>query len=189
MDARLIDRFETCCEHAASALFGAAVGYAVYTSLLGSGFGNATIYAAAAGLGAALLSRAMLKRVARREAHFSVPVFDLREYDASGRDELLLTQPVHEELLLTDKLHDELLLTDADRFPGMHDPLVLDDVLAEIGPEARVVHLFDRKAMPSPGELKSRIDDHLGRGSAAAAQSDASQALSEALAELKRSLR
>jgi hypothetical protein len=43
--------------------------------------------------------------------------------------------------------------------------------------------------MPTPGELKSRIDDRLGEGSAAAAPSDAAQALSDALAELKRSLR
>jgi hypothetical protein len=66
---------------------------------------------------------------------------------------------------------------------------VLDDILAEIGPEARVVRLFDRKAMPTPGQLKSRIDDHIGQAPPRAAPSDASQALSEALAELRRSLR
>jgi len=69
------------------------------------------------------------------------------------------------------------------------EPLELEDVLAEIGPEARVVRLFDPKRMPTPGQMKSRIDDHLAQGSAADAPIDASQALSDALAELKRSLR
>jgi hypothetical protein len=130
-----------------------------------------------------------------------VPVFDLREFDAFSPDELLLnetlggelvlTDTVNDELLLTERLDDELLLTEADRLPvpASGDPLVLDDVLAAIGPDSRVVRLFDRTAMPTPGQLQVRIDDHLGQGSAAADPTDASQALSDALAELKRSLR
>jgi hypothetical protein len=47
--------------------------------------------------------------------------------------------------------------------------------------------LFDRKAMPTPGQLQSRIDRHLGHRQST--PEDASQALSEALAELRRSLR
>jgi hypothetical protein len=99
-----------------------------------------------------------------------------------------------DELVLTDADRlgpaNELLLTLADRLdPADDDPLVLDDILAEIGPDARVVRLFDRKAMPTPGQLKTRIDNHLGQESSPATPSDASQALSDALAELKRSLR
>jgi hypothetical protein len=79
------------------------------------------------------------------------------------------------------------------------EPLVLDDILAEIGSDARVVRLFDRNAMPAPaltpGQLQSRIADHLADGGPLSAPynppatNDASQALSAALAELRRSLR
>ena len=68
-------------------------------------------------------------------------------------------------------------------------PLILDDVLHAVGPEARVVRLFERAAMPSPAELKARIDRHLGQGAAWAKSPDASQALVDALTELRRSLR
>lgn len=182
MDARLIDRIETNAERAAAVLFGAAVGYAAYTwlaaSILEPRLGGWTTAAAVA---AFLLCRVALERVARDRSRFRVPIFDLREFDTTESG----------ELLLTDKLDGELLLTEADRLPptGSVDPLLLDDVLREIGPDARVVRLFDRKAMPTPGELKSRIDNHVGQASAAAAPLDASQALSDALAELRRSLR
>ena len=66
---------------------------------------------------------------------------------------------------------------------------VLDDVLTQINADSRVVRLFDPKLMPTPGQLKSQIDSHLGHGSPASGASDASQALSDALAELRRSLR
>jgi hypothetical protein len=85
----------------------------------------------------------------------------------------------------------ELVLTEAERIGAQPrtapEPLVLDDVLAKLEPDSRVVRLFDRKAMPTPGQLQSRIDDHLGQRTSAAP--DAAQALSDALAELRRSLR
>jgi hypothetical protein len=88
---------------------------------------------------------------------------------------------------------DELLLTDADRLPNQPEArsaeLLLDDVLAELGPDSRVVRLFDRTAMPTPGELRPRIDRHLDSGRSSAPIGDASQALHEALAELRRSIR
>ena|SRR5438477_1180282 len=172
MDAELIDRIETNMERAAAALFAAAVGYAIYLWLRGGVLQPAL---GAYGGGASALAFLLCSRVftaARRKPHFPVPVFDLREVE-------------------TFESGDELLLTDADRLrpvPGQEEPLVLDDILAEIGPDARVVRLFDRRAMPTPGQLQSRIDSHLEQGSAAAAP-DASQALSDALAELRRSLR
>src|SRR5437870_5428402 len=82
------------------------------------------------GGGASALAFLLCSRVftaARRKPHFPVPVFDLREVE-------------------TFESGDELLLTDADRLrpvPGQEEPLVLDDILAEIGPDARVVRLFD----------------------------------------------
>jgi hypothetical protein len=78
------------------------------------------------------------------------------------------------------------VLTDADRLP-VDEPLELDDVLAELGPESRVVRLFDPAKMPTPGQLNSRIEAYQGRS--APTYPDASQQLSEALAELRRSLR
>lgn len=42
------------------------------------------------------------------------------------------------------------------------DPLVLDDILAEMVPESRVVRLFGPpEDAPTAGELKERIDRHL----------------------------
>jgi hypothetical protein len=204
MDARLIDRIEKNVERGASALLAGAVGFAVCMMLRAwidqSEVAACTVAAVAL---AYLLSRRALN-IAGRKPRLAVPVFDLREFDTSDIGELLLTQPMpdelllkgadqHDELVLTDaeRLGDELVLTQADRVEPAHsgDPLVLNDILAELGPDSRVVRLFDRKTMPTPGQLKSRIDDHLGQGSAPAGASDASQALADALAELRRSLR
>lgn len=85
---------------------------------------------------------------------------------------------------------DELVLTESDRLRDSAsseapDELLLDDVLAKLEDFSRVVRLFDRSAMPTPGELKNRIDQHLDRSPAL----DASQALHDALSELRRSLR
>ena len=194
MNATSIERIETIAERGASALFGAAVGYAALHALGGLALAPALYaYAVGAGAVACLLCNGALKRMAGERPQFAVPVFDLRELDAFGMDELLLTDTHKGELLLTERVDDELVLTDADRVepvaPCSSDPLVLDDVLREIAADSRVVRLFDPKLMPTPGQLKSRIDNHLGQGSAAAAPADASQALSDALAELKRSLR
>jgi hypothetical protein len=84
---------------------------------------------------------------------------------------------------------DELVLGDADRIDApARDELVLDDVLAKLGPDSRVVRLFDPASMPTPGELQARIDRHLSGGGRSSPPPDASQALHDALAELRRSL-
>jgi hypothetical protein len=201
MDARLIERIETGAGRGASALFAAAVGYAGYGLLTTAGV-ETPIGLCAAGAGAlAYLPCSRLLGSGRRSAAFALPDFALHDFEFSeAADELLLTDRVApaDELLLTDRLNstEELVLTDADR---LDTPLMLDDILAEIGPEARVVRLFDRRAMPvpgpTPGQLQLRIADHFGDGapqfapSNTPAPSDASQALSAALAELRRSLR
>ena len=89
---------------------------------------------------------------------------------------------------------DELVLTEADRLApaepqGAEHELVLDDVLAELGEDSRVVRLFDPAAMPSPGELRTRISNHLDGSDASLLSPDASQALHDALSELRRSLK
>jgi hypothetical protein len=86
-----------------------------------------------------------------------------------------------QELVLTE----EMIIERPAAGPG--EELVLDDVLAEIEPDSRVVRLFDPRQMPTPGELRANIDRHL-RPDRSAANPDATQALSEALAELRRSL-
>jgi hypothetical protein len=194
MDGRLIDRIETNVERGASALFAGAAGFATYMALRAwvdqSEVAACTVAAAAI---AYLLSSRTLSAIANRKPRLAVPVFDLRDYDSSDTGELLLTQCVCDELVLTkaDRLHDELVLTEADRIEpaASGEPLVLDDILAELGPDARVVRLFDRKAVPTPGQLRLRIDGHLAQVPPSADASDASQALSDALAELRRSLR
>jgi hypothetical protein len=142
------------------------------------------------------------------EDRFDLPAFDVPAIEPMDElvlehiDEFRIREPQRpDELFLTDadrlqpcKAHDlgELLLTDSDRFdPASHDApdeLVLEDILAELGPESRVVRLFDPAAMPTPGQLNARIERHLDEESASTAPPDASQALYDALAELRRSL-
>ena len=71
---------------------------------------------------------------------------------------------------------DELVLTEADRVQP--DELLLDRALAHIGPESRVVRLF------APAAAAAAIGAFKARPAA-----DASQAMLEALAELRRSIR
>jgi hypothetical protein len=100
-----------------------------------------------------------------------VPIFDVRQLDAIDLAEPLEAEPAAENSASTD------------------EPLVLDDILADLGPDSRVVRLFDPAAMPTPGQLNARIARHLDRDAAPVASHDASQALHDALAELRRSLR
>jgi hypothetical protein len=208
MGAGLIERMESGVERGASAVFAAAISYAAFGLLATTGL-EPRLALGAAGLGLLtyLPCRRLLSLAGSRPAGFAVADFVVRDAEfVDPPEELLLTERLApEELLLTERLApEELLWTDADRIvsaanPADQGPLVLDDILDEIGPEARVVHLFDRKAMPAPrptpGELQSRIADHLADGALLSAPSnmpspsDASQALSAALAELRRSLR
>lgn len=97
----------------------------------------------------------------------------LLEYRYEALDELLLDQPLVEA-----------------ECEAVAE-LLLDDPLAAPMPDPRVVHLFAEGRMPSAGQLKCRIDAHLADGARAApgVAIDAADALSEALAELRRSLR
>ncbi|HVM21732.1 MAG TPA: hypothetical protein VM308_00325 [Sphingomicrobium sp.] len=169
MNAERATRLERRVERAAAAVFAAAVAFAAYHWWLPT-VEQPTLGAFTGGA-AAVAYLVCVRALAALDSRprFPVPVFDLRAIDPAA---------------LT-----ELVLTDADRVDRGSDapePLVLDDVLAELGPDSRVVRLFDRQAMPTPGQLQARIDNHLGQQSGAG---DASQALSDALAELRRALR
>lgn len=192
MNARMINRIETFAEQVSAVLFAGAAGYAASAASTGETWRLA--YAAGATIFAYFMCLAGMKAAGGRRARFAIRILDVRNLDLSEPDELLLTERLTDELVLTDsdRLGAELILTDADRFQDdgaeLPEPLVLDDVLAAVGSDARVVRLFDRKAMPTPGQLSSSIDRHLDRGSGSG-HPDAAQALSDALAELRRSLR
>lgn len=180
-------RIEKTVERLASALFALACGYA--TNLWFAGqlqkpeLGAATL---AAAVFAYLLGRRALGAVPPELPRLKVPIFDVRQVEPMDCDKLLtrsaqIADP--SELLLTDRVKKEGATSE--------EPLLLDDVLADPGTDSRVVRLFDPAAMPTVGPAAetpgSGIDRHF---EASAAQShDAAQALHEALAELRRSLR
>jgi hypothetical protein len=85
----------------------------------------------------------------------------------------------------------ELELTDRAE-PEVETPVVpfASDAHSDEEPQdSRVVHLFDPASMPTPEEMISRIDRHFESQPSAAQSADAAQALHEALAELRRSIR
>ena len=93
-----------------------------------------------------------------------------------------------------DELFDDVLLLDQpliEAATGAVAELLLDDPLPAPTPDSRVVQLFAGGRMPTAGQLKHRIDRHLADGARPAQDmaTDAADALSEALAELRRSLR
>lgn len=171
MHAGLVLRIEKSLDRGASAIFAGACGYAAFVGL-GARVHQPSLAALATGAGAFayLVSLGALNRVQPNARKMRVPIFDVREIEPFNPPELLLTDR-HEP-----RKADE-------------EPLLLDDLLAEIGPQSRVVRLFDAAAMPTPGQLDARIRDRLEGGSNPPEPQDASQALHEALAELRQSLR
>lgn len=123
---------------------------------------------------------AVMRAVPAEPRKLALPEFD----PLAGLDDVLLLDEPLEQL-------DELLL---DR-PLMEAEveavaeLLLEDALLAPEPDSRVVQLFAPGRMPTAGQLRDRIDRHLADGDSGSRISDASDALSEALAELRRSLR
>lgn len=175
MRAELARRIEKNIQRAASAAFAVAVGYAAYTWL--AGFAVQPQLGAETGGAAAiayLVASRALNAVRPRGDEMPVKMFDLRAIDPIAPAELLLG--------VEDRYEPAVEAGEA--------PLELDDILAEIGPDSRIVRLFDPAAMPTASELKSRIDHHLdGQSSSEGQSAEAAQALHEALAELRRSVR
>lgn len=171
MEARSVTLIERNVDRASSALLAAAAGYAAYTALAPYSAQRLVMAEAAAAVALAYwLCRRSLDAVQPEVRRLPVPVFDVRQIDHDEPPELLLTE-VHQPPADT-----------AD------EPLVLDDILAELEPDSRVVRLFDPAAMPTLGQISARIDRHLAGDPAPAPDADASQALHDALAELRRSL-
>jgi hypothetical protein len=165
-------RIERSVDRTASVLFAAATGYAAFVWFAGHA-AEPLLLAETGGVAAFayLVSVRTLGAVQPRAPKVHVPIFDLRKIDPVEPPELLLTERLEPAR------------------PAPDEALVLDDILAELGPDSRVVRLFDPAAMPTPGQLNDRIERHLGKGAAPATSADASQALHDALAELRRSMR
>jgi hypothetical protein len=158
----MANRIETGATAIAALALGGAAGFAAFV-LLGPEvpFGLRALAAAAAAGSACLAGWWLLNRVGAQAPAYPVATFEPGSLD-------------QEPLELT----------------GVHQPpLDLDDVLHAVGPDARVVRLFDVRAAASPAELKARVDRYLGQGASWARSPDASQALVDALTELRRSLR
>ena len=168
MSGRAVERIETAVDTLAATLLAAAVGFGVGSLLRGSvGQLQLILIAAAALVATYLLCIRALRKVGSGASGHALPEFAPSAVEAIVLEELVLTE--------ADRLH-----------PQVEEPLELTDVLAEIAQDSRVVRLFDPSAMPTPGQLRDRIDRHLDEGTAAPA--DASQALFEALSQLRRSL-
>jgi hypothetical protein len=202
MRAIAISKAEQNVDRAAAAIFAGACAYAAYIGL-GPAYRMPMLGAAAGVVAVAgyLLTVRALGGVKPESGVAPLSVFDVRTFDGMERDELLL---------IAHHAPGELLLTESERLPDNpferaerlllehykaaeepapeagEEPLLLDDILAELGPDSRVVRLFDPEAMPTPGQLKSRIDSHLEPGQESP---DAGQALHDALADLRRSIR
>ena len=179
-------RIERAADRAAAATFALACAYAAHAWFAAIAGPFLFAKTAAAAVFAYLLCLRALTAVQPLSPRLAVPLFDVRDIEV---DELLLTERYEpDELLLTDRYEpDELLLTE--RYESTEEPLVLDDILEQLSPDSRVVRLFDPAAMPTPAQLKSRIDRHLDGAAPEVQAPDASQALHEALAELRRAIR
>ena len=173
MDARQLIRIEQIVDRAASTAFALACGFAAYRTIdpLTVGFASFAESGGVAAL-AYLLSAWALRRIGHSPQHHEVPMFDVRELETDAQ---------LPELLLTERL--------AASQTAKEETLLLDDILAELGPDARVVRLFDPSKMPSPGELQSRIDRHLEAQPTPQQSADAAEALHAALSALRQSIR
>jgi hypothetical protein len=171
--------FDWLAETAGATALALAAGYAgMKAAPLGAAAPSMALIAAAA----FAIGLLVMRRVPGSERRFALPDYGLVPLDAKDRlDELLLDRPVEETLLLTE------MVVDA--------PLLLDDPLLEAEPGSRVVQLFASPAMPTPGQLRDRIERHLATGAMHVVREfegpapDASDALYAALSELRRSLR
>jgi len=185
MSERAVKRIESAVDGAAATLFAASVGFCVFNLLRPLAQPQPEVAGAAAFAASFFLCVRILGSVAAVSRTLTLPRFEaVARIEPMDLGELVLTE--------ADRLHpkaNELVLTDADRrYPQGQDPLVLDDILGDIGPDSRVVRLFDPSAVPTPGQLRTRIDRHLDEAASPAASADATQALFEALAQLRRSL-
>ena len=170
-------RFDWLVELGGASALGLAAGYAALKAAPSLGLpGPAAM--TAGGFAFFSLGIALMRAVGPGSPELALEEFAVAPVAA---DDLLLDEHFEEPLLL-----DEIYADDA---------LLLDDPLREAGPAARVVQLFAAQPLPTPGELKERIDRHLASAprqpfaQMPPPPADASAALYAALNDLKRTLR
>ena len=163
MDEVTIRRAEAIIDFGAAAALGAAIAWLCVHLTLRMPVAAAAALAFAAAMAA-------LRRVRPETISFPLAGFDPCDLEPA---ELLLSRSDRAEAVATDSRDSQ--------------ELVLDDALPPADPESRVVRLFDVSAMQTQGELKARIDRHLAGPQPA--PPDAAQALFDALAALRSSLR
>lgn len=162
-------------EFAPAAIFGSAVAFASATYLALPQFSMTPLAAGAAALGGAWLA---LGKFGSPKGRFVLSEFEqpVVEYEQSSLGELLEQADVAG---IVEQLGS------FDEQPASEE-LVLDDVLAAVESDSRVVRLFEPN--DTAGEMRARIEDHL-RSSPRQTPPDATQELHDALAALRRSLR
>lgn len=168
-------RFDWLAELGGAAALGLAAGFSALAAAPSLGLAPAAsmVFGAAGGFALGLAAMRAVRPEARSHAlpALAVPALE---------DEPLLLEDVAEEPLLLDQIFEDCAL-------------LLEDRLAEPEADSRVVHLFAAPPMPTPGELRDRIDRHLAGAQRVPPPGppppDATQALFAALDDLKRSLR
>jgi hypothetical protein len=183
-------RFDWLVELGGAAALAAAAGYAAV--MIGPAYGWPVGPALLSSAGGAFAIAFAAIRLVPAETHMlAVPHFDLPLLldDVLPEDDVLwLDQPLLDELLLDRPWVDD----DGGAIEAATRQLatlLLDDPLPVPAADSRVVQLFADGRLATAGELSSRIDRHLARSGNPAAAEDASDTLSEALAQLRRSLR
>lgn len=177
-DALAKGRYDTVLDWLGAGFPAACAGYAALQvaplvgqpPLASAGIASASVFA---------IAFAVMHAVKPAAITFALPVLD---GDAGDPGELLLDRRWSEvageldELLLDQPLIETRSAELAE--------LLLDDALGAPDPDSRVVQLF------APGQLRERIDRHLAnaRDQQYLAPAEAADALTEALAELRRSL-
>lgn len=168
-------RFDWLAELGGASALGLAGGYAALAGSPSLGLPAAVAMVSTAA-GGFVLGLAVMRAVRPEPRSHALPAFALPPID----DEELLLEDVIEEPLLLDRLVEDCAL-------------LLEDRLAQPEPDSRVVQLFATSPMPTPAQLKHRIDRHLadseGVSPIGLPPPDAAQALFAALDDLKRSLR
>ena len=179
---------ESALESAAAAIFGGCLSYSLFLVAPVLAFDPVPLCLAGFAFGFLAAVRAL--QVWGRP-RYAVQTFAPALLEGEPTDELLLTDRV---ILMPSRDPVEDLVATIEQRLGVSrraarapDELLLDDVLLEAAPDSRVVRLFDPAAMPTPGELQSRIDRHLEDREQT--DPDAAQSLTDALASLRRSLR
>lgn len=158
----------------AAAILGAAIG----TALLLLGWPLVGVGVAAV---SALATLALLRQVKPEPRRFRLRSFALPPV-AVVTEAAEVKAPVAPVLELVDVLRND----DA--------PLVLEDRLDPPQEDSRVVQLFAARALPTPGELRQRIEAHLGERQESRPapvlelEVDAAAALRQALGDLRRNL-